>query len=73
MRLPPFRHRVVHHALCAVVQPIFEAGFIDHTFANRKGKGTHRAIGVSERYRNRRIRAKPGRLSRGSASETAAS
>ena len=40
----PFRDRVVHHALCAVVEPIFEAGFIDNTFANRKGKGTHAAI-----------------------------
>lgn len=49
----PFRDRVVHHALCAAVEPIFEAGFIDHTFANRKGKGTHRAIEVYERYRNR--------------------
>ena len=49
----PFRDRVVHHALCGVVQPIFEAGFIDHTFANRVGKGTHRAIEVYERYRDR--------------------
>jgi RNA-directed DNA polymerase len=49
----PFRDRVVHHALCAVIEPIFEAGFIDHSFANRKGKGTHRAIEVYERYRNR--------------------
>jgi RNA-directed DNA polymerase len=49
----PFRDRVVHHALCAVVEPIFEDGFIDHTFANRKGKGTHRAIEVYERYRDR--------------------
>lgn len=49
----PFRDRVVHHALCAVVEPIFEAGFIDHTFANRTGKGTHRAIEVYERYRDR--------------------
>ncbi|HMF06039.1 MAG TPA: reverse transcriptase/maturase family protein, partial [Methylocella sp.] len=48
----PFRDRVVHHALCAVVEPIFEAGFIGHSFANRKGKGTHRAIEVYERYRN---------------------
>jgi hypothetical protein len=30
----PFRDRVVHHVLCAVVEPIFEAGFIDHSFAN---------------------------------------
>jgi RNA-directed DNA polymerase len=49
----PFRDRVVHHALCAVIEPIFEAGFIDHSFANRKGKGTHRAIETYERYRNR--------------------
>ena len=25
----PFRDRVVHHALCAVIEPIFERGFID--------------------------------------------
>lgn len=49
----PFRDRVVHHALCSVVEPIFEASFIDHTFANRTGKGTHRAIRAYERYRNR--------------------
>jgi retron-type reverse transcriptase len=49
----PFRDRVVHHALCAVVEPIFEAGFIDHTFANRIGKGTHPAIEAYERYRDR--------------------
>ena len=49
----PFRDRVVHHALCAIVEPIFEAGFVDHTYANRTGKGTHRAIEVYEGYRNR--------------------
>ena len=49
----PFRDRVVHHALCAVVEPIFEAGFIGHSFANRTGKGTHAAIEAYERYRNR--------------------
>ena len=49
----PFRDRVVHHALCAVVEPIFEAGFVDHTFANRIGKGTHLAIEAYERYRDR--------------------
>ena len=27
----PFRDRVVHHALCAVVEPMFERGFIDHS------------------------------------------
>ena len=49
----PFRDRVVHHALCAVIEPIFETGFIDNTFANRTGKGTHRAIEVYEHYRDR--------------------
>lgn len=48
----PFRDRVVHHALMGVVGPIFEAGFVANTFANRKGKGTHRAIALYERYRN---------------------
>lgn len=49
----PFRDRVVHHALCAVIEPIFESGFIDNSFANRKGKGTHRAIAAYEHYRDR--------------------
>lgn len=49
----PFRDRVVHHALMAQVGPIFEAGFIAHSFANRTGKGTHRAIEAYERYRDR--------------------
>lgn len=49
----PFRDRVVHHALCDVVAPIFERGFIAHSFANRIGKGAHRAVEAYERYRNR--------------------
>lgn len=49
----PFRDRVVHHALCAVVVPLFERGFIANSFANQTGKGTHRAIAAYERYRDR--------------------
>ena len=49
----PFRDRVVHHAVCDVVAPIFERGFIDHNFANRTGKGAHRAVETYERYRDR--------------------
>lgn len=49
----PFRDRVVHHALVSVIQPIFERGFIDDSFANRKGKGTHRAVGRYEYFRDR--------------------
>jgi RNA-directed DNA polymerase len=40
----PFRDRVVHHALCRVVEPCFERAFLPHAFANRVGKGTHRAL-----------------------------
>ncbi len=49
----PFADRVVHHALCAVVEPIFERGFIADSYANRKGYGTHRAIARYEHYRDR--------------------
>jgi RNA-directed DNA polymerase len=49
----PFRDRVVHHALCSIVCPVFERGFIDNSFANRTGKGTHRAIKLFEAYRGR--------------------
>jgi len=40
----PFRDRIVHHALCNVIEPIFEKSFIHDTYANRTGKGTHKAI-----------------------------
>ncbi len=34
----PFRDRVVHHAVHAVIAPLFERSFIGHTYANRAGK-----------------------------------
>jgi retron-type reverse transcriptase len=40
----PYRDRVVHHALCNVIAPIFERTFIDHSYANRVDFGTHRAL-----------------------------
>lgn len=40
----PFRDRVVHHALCAVLEPIFERTFIHDSYACRRGKGTHAAV-----------------------------
>jgi reverse transcriptase-like protein len=39
-----FEDRVVHHALCNVIEPRFERLFIPDSYANRVGKGTHRAI-----------------------------
>ncbi len=40
----PFRDRVVHHALCNVIEPSFERRFIPDSYANRLGKGTHKAL-----------------------------
>ena len=46
----PFRDRIVHHALINVVGNLLERGFINDTYANRKGKGTHRAIFRFQEY-----------------------
>ena len=40
----PFRDRVVHHALMNIIDPLLERSFIFDSYANRKGKGTHKAI-----------------------------
>ena len=40
----PFRDRVVHHALVNLIEPIFERKFIYDSYANRRGKGTYRAL-----------------------------
>lgn len=40
----PYRDRVVHHALCNIIVPIFEKTFIHDSYANRLGFGTHRAL-----------------------------
>ncbi|NJM57724.1 MAG: RNA-directed DNA polymerase [Synechococcales cyanobacterium RU_4_20] len=40
----PYRDRVVHHALCNVIQYVFERTFIADSYANRLGYGTHRAL-----------------------------
>ena len=39
-----FRDRVVHHALCNIIEPIFEKQFIYDSCANRIGKGTLKAV-----------------------------
>jgi hypothetical protein len=41
---PPFRDRVVHHALVAVAGPVFERGAIAHSYACRAGRGQHAAL-----------------------------
>ena len=49
-----FRDRVVHHALCQVIEPRFERVFIPDSYANRVGKGTHRAVARLRRLAVRR-------------------
>lgn len=44
IRAAPFRDRIVHHALCNVIEPIFDKSFIFDSYACRKEKGTHQAI-----------------------------
>jgi hypothetical protein len=40
---PAFRDLVVQHAVYAVIAPLFEARYIDTSFACRVGRGTHQA------------------------------
>lgn len=49
----PFRDRVVHHALCRVIEPVFERAFIADSYANRRGKGTHRAVDRLQQFARR--------------------
>jgi retron-type reverse transcriptase len=49
----PFRDRVVHHALCNLVEPLFERRFIYDSYANRVGKGTHRALDRCQQFARR--------------------
>jgi len=41
---PAFRDRVVHHAICNVLEPIFDKTFIYDSYASRKCKGMHAAL-----------------------------
>ena len=46
----PYRDRVLHHALCNVLEPVLEPAFYYHSYACRKGKGTHQAILTASRF-----------------------
>lgn len=49
----PFRDRVVHHAVCRVVMPLFERKMIHDLYSNRAGKGTHAAIRRCQEFSRR--------------------
>jgi len=40
----PFKDRVVHHAVCDVIESSLERIFTESSYACRKNKGTHRAV-----------------------------
>lgn len=50
-----FRDRVVHHALCAELEPVLERGAVERSFACRRGKGVlaaiHHAQGLARHQR----------------------
>ena len=39
-----FKDRIVQHALCNIITPIFEKTFLPNSFACRKGYGTHAGV-----------------------------
>jgi retron-type reverse transcriptase len=48
-----FRDRVVHHALCASMEPIFERLSIFDSYACRKDKGHHAAVRRAQHFMNK--------------------
>jgi RNA-directed DNA polymerase len=50
---PPVRDRVVHHALCAAVEPVFERVAIHDSYACRRGKGAHAAVARAQGFARR--------------------
>ena len=46
-----FRDRVIHHALCNIIEPLFDKTFIHDSYANRKDKGTLKAIQQFDKFK----------------------
>jgi len=46
-----FRDRIIHHAICNILEPIFDKLFIYDSFANRKGKGSLNAIRRFDKFK----------------------
>jgi len=40
----PFQDRVIHHAICNIINPIIDKSIISDSYACRKGKGLHKAV-----------------------------
>jgi RNA-directed DNA polymerase len=48
-----FRDRVVHHALCNIIEPVFDRAFIYDSCANRTGRGNLFAIKRFDRFKRK--------------------
>ena len=48
-----FRDRIIHHALCNKIEPIFDKTFIHDSYASRKGKGTHAALRRFDKFKRK--------------------
>lgn len=48
-----FSDRVVHHAICKILEPVFDARLIHNTYACRVGKGSHRALAKCQTFARR--------------------
>lgn len=48
-----FRDRVIHHALCNIIEPLFDKSFIYDSYANRKGKGSLKAIKRFDQFKRK--------------------
>jgi len=44
IKVAPFRDRIVHHALCNIIEPLLDKKFVYDSYACRKNKGTHKAV-----------------------------
>lgn len=49
----PFRDRVLHHAICQIIEPALERRAIFDSYACRPGKGTHAAIQRAQQFARR--------------------
>ena len=48
-----FRDRIVHHALVNIIEPIFDKSFIHDSYANRKCKGTLKALQRFDQFKRK--------------------
>lgn len=53
IQAPDFRDRVIHHAICNVIEPIFEKTYIFDSYASRKEKGVHLALQRFDKFKRK--------------------